>query len=253
MSNLPRKHDCNHSLHRVAMQFHRGPLPDGHPREGVLYFSVDQDVAALACNLAYVPVVEKLRYTDSKAMLLDAHRAPDDWYAMACRMPRLTIQGDPDALRPRSCQLFAMELAKIEAPPRSLPCLHLKHVAQLTAATRLARGKWIVLVGSHESIAAVHRHLRPNGVQPGDIVHDMHGRGGVVHSLMPGKHISVDNGRRTILHWSQHLVVSPSCVRAGEYDTVIVMPDVAFSLARAVCRRTRYMIIGVAHSPCGYI
>lgn len=246
-------HDHMHSLYCLAMQLCRGPLSDGHPREGVLYFSADQDVAALACNLAYVPVVEKLRYTSTEAVLLDAHRAPDEWFAMACRMPLLTIQGDPDALRPQSCQLFSIELAKKEAPPRSLICPYLQHAPQLTKATRMARGKWIVLVGSHDSIAAVHHHLRPKGVQPGDVVHDMHGRGGVVDSLMPGKHISVDNGRRTILNWSQHLVVSPSCVRAGEYDTVIVMPNVAFSLARAVCRRARYMIIGVAHSPCGYI
>lgn len=253
MPYLSRAHHYVHSIYRVAMQYCRGPLPDGHPQQGVVYFCPDQDVATLACNLACVPVVEKLRFTDGMAVLLDAHRAPDEWYALACRMPQLLIQGDPDAIRPRSCQLFAVELTKVAAPPRSLPCPHLEHVAKLTAATKRARGRWIVLVGCHESIAAVHRHLRPHGVQPGDVVHDMHGRGGVVDSLMPGKHISVDSGRRTILHWSQHLVVSPSCVRAGEYDTVIVMPDVAFPIAQAVCRRARYMIIGVAHSPYGYL
>jgi len=41
-------------------------------------------------------------------------------------------------------------------------------------------------------------------------------------------------------------------VRAAEWDSVIVMPDVGERIARAICRRTRHMIIGVAHSPYGY-
>ena len=237
------------------MQWHRGPLPAGHPRKGVRYFCPDQDVAALACNLSCVPVVEKLRQVEGDAVLLDAHRAPDDWYALACRMPRLLVQGDPEALRPRSCQLFAAELAKVDlytALP-ALPRVRVQHCARLNAAVELARGRWIVLVGSHPAIAAVYRHMRPEGVQPGDVVHDMHGRSGIAASRPCGKHLSVDDGRRTILNWTQHMVVSPSCVRAGEYDTVIVMPDVAFALAKAVCRRARYLIVGVAHSPYGYI
>lgn len=237
------------------MRWCRGPLPDGHPQDGVHYFCPDQDVAELACNLLYVPVVEKLRYIEGDAILLDAHRAPDDWFALACRMPRLLLQGDPDALRPKSCNLFAKELAKHtrSVVTRVVLCPRLQHTPHLKSAMQLARGKWVILVGSHGAAAAVYRHVRPEGVQKGDIVHDMHGRSGVVSSRMSGKYISVDDGRRTIMNWSQHLVVSPSCVRAGEYDTVIVMPDVAFSLACAACRRTRYMIVGVAHSPRGYV
>lgn len=235
------------------MEYNRGPLPEGHPKDDVQYFSVDQDVAAQACNLSCVPVVEQLRYTDSPAVLLDAHRAPDTWYVLACTMPNLIIQGDPDALRPRGCNQFALELEKLEAPQPGPDRMHLASVANLSAAIRIARGKWVVLVGSREALEVVYHHLRPDGIQVGDLVHDRYGRSGIVDTLLPGNHVSVDDGRRSILYWTQHLVVSPSRVRAGEYDTVIVTPDVAQPLARAVCRRARCMLIGVAHSPLGYL
>jgi hypothetical protein len=219
----------------------------------VQYFSVDQDVATQACGLRCVPVVEKLRYTDTPAVLLDAHRAPDEWYAIACSMPNLIIQGDPDALRPRGCTQFAVELARLTAPPPCLERLNLVCADNLAAAVVCARGKWVVLVGSREALEVVYRHLRPDGVRAGDLVHDRYGRSGIVDAILPGGYVSVDGGRRAIVHWEQHLVVSPSRVRAGEYDTVIVTPDVAYPLARAVCRRARYMLIGVAHSPYGYL
>ena len=113
----------------------------------------------------------------------------------------------------------------------------------------------MVLVASHTDRPAVYAHLRPDGLQIGDTVMDMHGRRSKVSGTSLSSHIEVDAGRRMLLQSavSQDLVVSPSCVRAGEYDTVIVMPGVPEAVARAVCRRVRYMIIGVAHSPYGYI
>ena len=116
------------SVYCVAMQLCRGPLPDGHPMPDVLYFSVDQDVAAQACNLSSVPTVEPLRHTTRACVLLDAHRTPDAWYAVACTMPNIIVQGDPDACRPRACMTFATELQKLSIPPAVPLRLHVHYV-----------------------------------------------------------------------------------------------------------------------------
>ena len=230
----------------------RGPLPDGHPQAGVTYFGVDHDVATAACNLLFAPPVETLRHVPGPCVLLDAHRAPDEWFAIACTMPHLIIQGDPDASRPRACTAFATELEKQVPPKRAR--VHLRYASRLADAMPLARGKCVVLVGSRDTVDSVYHHLRPDGVQVGDVVQDMYGRSGVVQSVCVG-HLFVDDGRRAILRSTarQQLVLSPGGVRAGEFDTVIVMPDVAEPLARAVCTRCRYMIIAIRHSPMGYI
>ena len=235
------------------MQLCRGPLPAGHPQAGVTYFSVDHDVAAGACNLRVTPPIESLRHASGPCVLLDAHRAPNEWYAIALQMPHLIIQGDPAAIRPRGCSTFAAELEALAAPVRLMP--ELRCVARLADAMPLGVGKHVVLAGTHEAADQVYRHLRPDGVQPGDVVQDFHGRSYVANDINSATHIFVDNGRRALRRtclW-QHLVVSPSQIRAGEYDTVVVLPGVAPSLGRAVCARCRYMVIAVAHSPRGYI
>jgi len=237
------------------MQYCRGPLPDGHPRPGVTYFSPDHDIAQGACNLKSAPPVHHLQYTSAPAVLLDAHRAPDVWFAIACTMDNLLIQGDPDALRPQRCNTFAKELEKQAAPEICAPGVHLHCVDTLSHALPLVRGRHAVLVGTHTDRTAVYDHLRPDGARAGDIVMDMHGRRGIVTSTESRTHLSTDSGRRMLLRSTvtNDLVVSPSCVRAGEYDTLVVMPGVSEPIARAVCRRVRYMIIAVAHSPWGYV
>lgn len=230
----------------------RGPLPDGHPKEGVTYFSVDHDVATGACNLLYAPPVETLRPVDGPCVLLDAHRAPDAWFTIAGAMPQLIIQGDPDAHRPRACTAFATELAK--APHPAAPARpELRYANRLADAMPMARGRCVVLVGAYGSVASVYGHLRPDGVQPGDIVQDMYGRSGIVDTLSSG-HVFVDKGRRALRRTEAHqqLVLSPGGIRAGEYDTVIVLPDGVQPIVRRVCARCRYMIIAIRHSPMGY-
>lgn len=231
----------------------RGPLPDGHPKVGVTYFSVDHDVATGACNLMFAPPVQTLRHVDGPCVLLDAHRAPDEWLAVACTMPQLVIQGDPDAIRPRTCTAFAAELAKQAAGPLTAVRPHLRYANRLADAIALARGRYVVLVGAYDSVAPVYAHLRPDGVQCGDIVQDIYGSSSAVDALTPG-HIFVDGGRRAIARAAarQQLVLSPRGIRAGEYDTVIVLPDAAQAIARSVCARCRYMIIAIRHSPMGY-
>lgn len=234
----------------------RGPLPDGHPQSGVTYFSPDADVAAYACNLSVTPPVQTLRCIDGPCVLLDAHRAPDEWFAIACMIPQLLVQGDPCAARPHTCHAFAAELAKHPAP--ALPPLapHLKCVERLADAWQHARGKAVVLAANYVTASSIYQHLRPQGMACDDLVHDMHGRSyRVTDATSSTTHVFVDGGRcakkRTLI--SQHLVVSPSTVRASEYDTIIVMPGVPPSLGRAVCYRCRYMIVAVAHSPFGYV
>ena len=237
------------------MQFCRGPLPDGHPKPGVTYFCADHDVAAAACNLRVTPPIETLRHATGPCVLLDAHRAPDEWYGIALLMPHIIVQGDPEAMRPRTCTSFAAELAKQPCPARRPACLELRCVLTLADALPLARGKHVVLAGTHEDAEAVYRHLRPQGLLAGDVVHDMYGAAALVHQdQQQGSHVFVDNGRRALTRKivNQHLVISPSQVRAGEYDTVIVLPGVAPALAKAVCHRCRYMIVAIAHSPVGY-
>ena len=238
-----------------CMKLCRGPLPDGHPRAGVTYFCPDQDVAPQACNLSCTPVVQNFLFTEGEAVLLDAHRAPDEWFACACRMPRLTVQGDPEAHRPRKCSRFAAELEKAALPVAALLFApHLQLCGTLMDAMPHARGRTVVLAGSHDSRNTVFEMLRPSGLQRGDGVMDFYGRYAAVESA-DALHVHVDGGRRVLRRGlvNQHVVVSPSCVRSGEYDTVIVMPDVPESIGRAICRRTRYRIIAVAHSPYAYV
>ena len=237
------------------MEYCRGPLPAGHPARGVTYFCVDNDVAAGACNLAVTPPVETLRHVSGPCVLLDAHRAPDEWIGIALTMPQLIIQGDPDSIRPVACNAFAAELEKQPAPPGG-PRVHLECVARLSDAIPMVRGKHIVLVGRYEDVQPVYRNLRPDGMLAGDTVCDMYGRSCVVSSTYQSpSHIFVDDGRRALRRsmCTQHLVVSPCNIRAGEYDTVVVMPGVSQRVGRAVGTRCRYMLIGVSHSPCGYI
>lgn len=236
------------------MQLCRGPLADGHPKAGVTYFCVDHDVAAAACNLRVTPPIETLHHTTGPCVLLDAHRAPDEWYAIVLLLPNVIVQGDPAAMRPRTCSAFAAELAK-QPQPSAGPRLELRCVSKLVDALPLAQGKHVVLAGTHEDADAVYRHLRPHGLLAGDVVHDLYGRAALVHEARHGSsHVFVDNGRRAVKRTliNQHLVVSPSQIRAGEYDTVVVLPGVAPMLAKAACRRCRYMIVAIAHSPMGY-
>ena len=237
------------------MQYCRGPLPDGHPTPGVTYFCIDHDIAAAACNLRVTPPVEALRHVKGPCVLLDAHRAPDEWYGIALLIPQLLVQGDPQAMRPRGCNSFAAELSKQPCPDSVSVRLELRCVPKLTDALLLARGKQVVLAGTHQDAETVYQHLRPTGLLAGDVVHDMFGKAALVHQdHHHSSHIFVDNGRRALTRKivSQHVVVSPSQVRAGEYDTVIVLPGVAPALAKAVCHRCRYMIVAVAHSSMGY-
>lgn len=231
----------------------RGPLPDGHPADGVTYFCVDHDIATGACNLLFAPPVHALRKVSGLCVLLDAHRAPNAWFAIACNIPQLIIQGDPDAHRPRACTAFADELEKCPCPLPG-PRLHMQYANRLADAIPMALGRYIVLVGAYSSVPSVYSHLRPNGVQRGDIVQDMHGRSGQVDTVSSG-HVFVDQGRRAItrVEARQQLVMSPGGILAGEYDTVIVMPDGAQPIVTRVCRRCRYMIIGIRHSPMGYV
>ena len=237
------------------MQYCRGPLPDGHPVLETTYFSTDHDVAAAACNLAVTPPVEALRHCTGPCVLLDAHRAPDTWLGIALTMPQLIIHGDPDAMRPRTCNAFAAELSQLTPAPVVRVNLRLECVARLAEAVHLVRGKHIVLVGRFEDVHAVYSHLRPDGMVKGDLVCDMHGRSYVVSEAPRSTHVFVDKGRRALSrsHCTQHLVVPPSAIRAGEYDTVVVMPGVPQSIGRAVCVRCRYMVVAVSHSPCGYV
>ncbi len=235
------------------MQLCRGPLPDGHPRAGTVYFCADHDVAALACNLRVTPAVETLRLYEGQCVLLDAHRAPDEWFQLASTMPGLTVQGDPLAARPRACTLFARLLETQAAPDTQLP-LERVCVPRLSAATPLMQGKSIVLVGSYLDIAAVYTHLRPHGIVVNDVVQDFYGKSYRVTDSSSPNHLFVDDGRRALARnrCQQHLVVSPSGLRASEYDTVVVMPGVAPTAAKSACHRCRYQIIAVCHSPFGY-
>ena len=234
----------------------RGPLEAGHPRAGVIYFCVDADIPLAASGMRKTPTLHNFQYTDKKAVLLEAHRAPDDWFATACSMPNIVLQGDPLAFRPKNANLFAAELAKCEegsAQKKPKPMLHC--MPTLTDSLPIASGKFVVLCGSFEVRDAVYNFLRKNGIQQGDAVLDRFGRLTYVTKKLHGTLLEVDGGRKVVRqeHVSQHLVVSPSNIKSGEYDTVIVMPDVPESLAKAVCRRVRYQIIGVMHSPFGYV
>lgn len=234
------------------MRVRRDPLV-GHPREGVIYFCPDADVPLAATGLLRTPVLSKYAFTEEEAVLLEAHRAPDDWFGAACRMPNLTVVGDTDAPRPRSCNLFAGELAKCAPAPRG-PQPNVGMTATLTEAVPLSRGRCIVLCGSHAVRDAVFAHLRPGGMIAGDGAMDRYGRYTQVHRQV-GSSVEVDGGARVVRsdQLDQHVVASPSTVRSGEYDTVIVMPEVPFAFARCVCRRTRFLVVGVAHSPLGYV
>lgn len=237
------------------MNLCRGPLPDGHPRAGVTYFCPDQDIAPQACNLACAPVISNFLFTEGEAVLLDAHRAPDEWFACACRMPQLIVQGDPDAYRPRKCIRFAAELGTVPAvTPVLTPVPHIQLFHKLSDAISPARGRTVVVTGGHESRNAVFDVLRPNGLQRGDGIMDFYGRYAVVE-FADVSHIHVDGGRRVLRRGvvNQHVVVSPSCIRGGEYDTIIIMPDVPEKIGRAICRRARYSIIAIAHSPLAYV
>ena len=232
-----------------------GPLPDGHPKAGVTYFCVDQDVAAQACNLRVTPVLSKFEFTTQEAVLLDAHRAPDEWWECAQRMPFLLVQGDALAYRPRSCNKFACELEACAAVQTSPAVnVHVQVAATISDSLSFARGRSIILAGSRATRDTIFEFLRPQGLQAGDGIMDLYGRYATIHSLNT-MHVNVDGGRRVLRRAvvTQHVVVSPSNLRGSEYDTVIVMPDVAFAVARAACRRTRYMIVGIGHSPFGYL
>lgn len=232
----------------------RGPLPAGHPQPNVVYFCADADLALAACGLATAPPIQNYHYTEKTAVLLDAHRAPDEWFGAACRMPHLTIQGDPDAIRPVGHNLFATELAK-ESAEEHTTHPNLQCTPTLSAALPHARGRCVVLCGTYDMRNNVFDHLRPNGLSQGDGAVDRYGRYTEVHSVTSSTHYAIDGGRRMVRRdmLEQHVTASPSTVRAGEYDTVIVMPDVPEKIAKAVCKRTRYLIVGVAHSPMAYV
>ena len=234
------------------MQLCRGPLPDGHPKNDVAYFCPDQDVPAQACNLNVIPALQKFEFTNQKAVLLDAHRAPDDWFALACKMPNLLVQGDPDAFRPSNCNCFASVLSSC-AVPAPLPKLKLRISLSVTESLQHALGRTAILVYNVSACDELFTFLRPNGFQVGDSIEDIHGQHFCVHNLS-SSHVFVNNGRRVLKRSlvRQNFVVSPSRLRSCEYDTMIVMPDVPEKFARAACRRVRYMIIGIAHSPMAY-
>ena len=234
----------------------RGPLPAGHPKHGVIYFCVDADVPLAASGLRTTPVLATFQFTDKVAVLLDAHRAPDEWFATACSMPNIILQGDPEAFRPKGSVLFANELMKCDQEDyaqRTKPLL--RCMPTLSASVPLAKGKYVVLCGSFEVRDAVYKFLRSDGLQEGDAVMDRYGRYTWINKKMHGSLLAVDGGRRILKQHlcSQHLTISPSNIRSGEYDTVIVMPDVPEHLAKSVCRRTRYMIVAVNHSPLAYV
>ena len=233
----------------------RGPLPDGHPRPGVVYFCPDGDIALLASNLGRTPLLSKFSYTEHEAVLLEAHRAPDEWFAPACKMPQLLICGDPNAWRPRHTNLFANELEKQDKPVARALQPHACMTMTMTDALPLCRGRSVILCGSFTVCSSIFRHIRPQGLQVGDGAMDKYGRYTSIHAFLHGSSVSVDGGRRVarIEDLDQHVVVCPSKIRGGEYDTIIVMPDVPEKFARAVCHRLRYMVIGVSHSPLGYL
>ena len=234
------------------MQLCRGPLPDGHPYNDVRYFCPDQDVAAQACNLNATPALHKFEFTTQRAVLLDAHRAPDEWFALACKMPNLVVQGDPDAYRPMHCNSFASALSAC-VTTMQVPKVHLHVRPTLTEALQLVRGRSVILASNQHARDEAFKFLRPSGLQRDDGIEDMHGKYATVHNIT-SSHVFVDNGRRVLKRSCvrQHLVVSPSNLRACEYDSIIVMPDVPEKFARAACRRVRFMIIGIAHSPFAY-
>ena len=254
MPRVPSKELSGASVHLMSLCMVRGPLPEGHPKAGVLYFCPDADVPLAASGLATTPVLQKYAYTEKEAVLLEAHRAPDEWFAAACRMPHLTIQGDPDARRPSTCALFAAELDKQPAVPR---CIwpHLRCMPTLSSAIPLAKGRRVVLCGTYEMRDRLFAHLRPRGMQAGDGMMDRYGRYTALEKRMHAPWLSVDGGRRMVREDAieQHVVVSPSNIRSGEYDTVIVMPDVPESFGRSICRRARYMVVAIGHSPRAYV
>lgn len=238
------------------MRVCRGPLPPGHPVPGTIYFCADLDIPLFATGLLRAPVLQSFAYTDQPAVLLEAHRAPNEWFAAACRMPNLLVQGDPMALYPRSCARFAAELSKAVAPARARCTPHLQFTRTVTACLPGLLGRVVVLCGSHDTRDKLYAALRPNGMLKGDGAMDRRGKYTQVHDTPTSAlSIAVDGGRRLAAraHLYQHLVVSPGSVRSGEYDTVVVMPDVPEPIARAVCHRARYMVIGVGHSPCAYV
>jgi hypothetical protein len=241
---------------RLAMRVCRGPLPEGHPAPGTIYFCVDHDIALAASGMQRTPVLQSYAFTDKPAVLLDAHRAPNEWFASACRMPNLLVQGDPLALRPKACARFAAELAKAAVPRGVRAAPQLRFSRTVTACLPNLLGRAVVLCGSHETRDRLYAHIRPEGMVKGDGAMDRHGKYTQVHETPSSAlSVSVDGGRRMAsrAHLYQHVVVSPGSVRAGEYDTVVVMPDVPEPIARAVCHRARYMVIGVGHSPVAYI
>ena len=84
---------------------------------------------------------------------------------------------------------------------------------------------------------------------------DRYGRYTIVHKRMHANFIEVDGGRKVVREdaVTQHITVSPSTVKSGEYDSIIIMPDVPDVLAKRICRRARFLLIGVSHSPLGYV
>ena len=238
------------------MHFIRGPLPEGqHPMPGTVYFCPDHDIPLAASGLARTPPIHGFAFTDKPAVLLEAHRAPDEWFAAAVLMPQLVVQGDPLAYRPRSCSLFASQLATCEEPERPLKP-HAEISPTLTAALPRVVGRWMVLCGCRDSREKLYAHLRPNGMLEGDGAMDRFGRFTQVHETPTSAYtVSVDGGRRLarLDALFQHIVLSPSMLRSGEYDTILVMPDVPETIGRAACRRARYKVIGIGHSAMAYL
>lgn len=238
------------------MHLIRGPLPDGqHPMAGTVYFSPDHDIPLAASGLARTPSIQGFAHTDRPAVLLEAHRAPDEWYAAALLMPQLVVQGDPLALRPHKCSLFASELARCEEPEKSVKP-HVEISPTLTAALPGALGRWMILCGCRDTREKLYKHLRPSGMVEGDGAMDRFGKYTKVHETPTSSYtVCVDGGRRLarLDALFQHIVLSPSMLRSGEYDTILVMPDVPESIGRAACRRARYKVIGIGHSAMAYV
>ena len=245
----------------MPVSFHRGPLDATlAPGPGIRFCAPDGHIPWQASGLRFFPNIQPIAECNV-LYYLEGHRAPDSVLAELEKLKcKVVVQGDPLSVRPPSCNLIASKLILEPEPP--WVCPPMTYFATLEECVQHMVGNGCILAGNRENAKAVAKHLRggSDNVIAGDSVYDWktQRRARVLKpaKVVVGKGrtaVYLDDGR--VVHscdLNSRVVDTPHTLGHGEFDSLVVLPDVPDVLGKPALRRIKHLVIGVGWHPIMY-
>lgn len=241
----------------------RGPLSKTKWNNAI-FCAPDNDVPWAASGLSVVPRLSAIRDGKHTLVYLEAHRAHDDiWNILNSLECNVIVQGDPLALRPRGCNIFAEKLLTVPDFPWFTPALD--YFPTLRECVENCDGDWRIIAPDKTSAHAACTALRgaQNCVHTGDLVFDRKNKKlarvfqpdkVLVGSDCPATTVRLDDGRLvSATQLFSFLVQTVSNFGSGECDVLVLLPNMSESFGSMALRRVRHKAIGLGWHPSVYI